>query len=381
MKTKNIILALLLLPTMFFAQVGIGTTTPDASAKLDVTSTNKGFLPPRVALTSTSDAVTITTPATGLFVYNTTTAGTSPSNVTPGLYYYDGSKWQRVINQQPDATVEFDKATPTTSGVVFTPNTPASKDYVYVSSTDNSQWTYNGATYVTYTPPASTAWNLSGGTTDAGSNKTGGIVRSGKVGIGSGITTPSNILEVNGTGGTGTGLKLTTGAGSGKVLSSDANGNVSWATNVATTPAVVGTLGAGVTFTTGESNKRYLGGSIVLPPGKWSVQMNILLAPGVNGTTPPQWWASIGLSTSSSVWQEPVSNLPYSRLVSGWCSGATYGLATGTIVVNNTTGSNMTLYLWTTNCATIGGSYSSASLNNIGSSGSGENQIIAYPMN
>ena len=381
MKNK-LLLLVLLFPTMFFAQVGIGTTTPDASAKLEVNATDKGFLPPRVTLTGTADITTIASPATGLFVYNTATAGTAPSNVSPGFYYYDGSKWQRIINQQPDATVEFDQATPTTGGVVFTPNNPASKDYVYVSTTDNSQWTYNGTTYVTYTPPASTAWNLSGGTTDAGSNKTSGIVRSGKVGIGSGITTPSNILEVNGTGGTGTGLKLTTGAGSGKVLSSDANGNASWATNVAITPAVVGTLGAGATFTTGGNWQMYLGGSIVLPPGKWSVQMNILLAPGVNGTTPPQWWVSIGLSTSSSSWSMPSNTiLPYSKLVSGWCSGATYGLATGTIVVNNTTGSNMTLYLWTTNCAPSGGSYSSASLNNIGNSGSGENQIIAYPMN
>ena len=34
------------------AQTGIGTTTPNASAKLDVYSTDKGFLPPRVILTS-----------------------------------------------------------------------------------------------------------------------------------------------------------------------------------------------------------------------------------------------------------------------------------------------------------------------------------------
>jgi hypothetical protein len=179
-----IILSLLLNTIISKAQVGIGTTTPNASAKLDITSTNKGFLPPRVTLTGTADVTTIASPATGLFVYNTATAGTSPSNVTPGLYYYDGSKWQRVINQQPDATVEFDKATPTTTDVVFTPNTPASKDYVYVSTVDNSQWTYNGSAYVTYTPPASTAWYTLGGTTDAGSNKTGSIYRTGNVGTG-----------------------------------------------------------------------------------------------------------------------------------------------------------------------------------------------------
>ena len=195
-----IILSLLLNTVISKAQVGIGTTTPNASAKLDITSTNKGFLPPRVTLTGTADVTTIASPATGLFVYNTATAGTSPSNVTPGLYYYDGSKWQRVINQQPDATVEFDKVTPTTAGVVFTPNTPASKDYVYVSTVDASQWTYNGSSYITYIPPASTAWYTSGGTTDAGSNKTGSIYRTGSVGIGT--STLSSTLTVGNAAGT-----------------------------------------------------------------------------------------------------------------------------------------------------------------------------------
>ncbi|MEI7978299.1 MAG: hypothetical protein WCI53_05600 [Bacteroidota bacterium] len=224
-----IILSLLLNTVISKAQVGIGTTTPNASAKLDITSTNKGFLPPRVTLTGTADVTTIASPATGLFVYNTATAGTLPSNVTPGLYYYDGSKWQRVINQQPDATVEFDKVTPTTSGVVFTPNTPASKDYVYVSSVDASQWTYNGTAYITYTPPASTAWYTSGGTTDAGSNKTGAIYRTGKVGIGT--INPGTALEVNSGVSNSSGMKFTNLNSSaptsgGATLGVDANGNV-----------------------------------------------------------------------------------------------------------------------------------------------------------
>ena len=33
-----------------------------------------------------------------MLVYNTATAGTSPNNVTPGYYYWDGSSWQRVNN-------------------------------------------------------------------------------------------------------------------------------------------------------------------------------------------------------------------------------------------------------------------------------------------
>ena len=79
------------------AQVGIGTNTPNASAKLDITSTNKGFLPPRVALTGTADVSTIASPATALLVYNTATAGISPNNVIPGYYYYNGTNWINII--------------------------------------------------------------------------------------------------------------------------------------------------------------------------------------------------------------------------------------------------------------------------------------------
>ena len=81
------------------AQTGIGTTTPHASAKLDVYATNKGFLPPRVALLSTTDVATITTPATGLVVYNTNSAGSSPNAVVPGYYYWDGAKWNGLVDQ------------------------------------------------------------------------------------------------------------------------------------------------------------------------------------------------------------------------------------------------------------------------------------------
>jgi hypothetical protein len=77
------------------AQTGIGTSTPDASAKLEIASSNKGFLPPRVALTATNATSPITSPANGLMVFNTVTAGSSPYQVVPGYYYWDGVglKW------------------------------------------------------------------------------------------------------------------------------------------------------------------------------------------------------------------------------------------------------------------------------------------------
>ena len=80
-----------------YAQTGIGTTTPNASAKLDVTATDKGFLPPRVALTATNSASPTTSPAAGLLVYNTATAGTAPNNVVPGYYYWTGTTWVNFI--------------------------------------------------------------------------------------------------------------------------------------------------------------------------------------------------------------------------------------------------------------------------------------------
>lgn len=82
--------------------VGINASgaTPDASAMLDVSATNRGVLIPNVALTSTNTAGPITLPATSLLVYNTATAGTVPNNVTPGYYYNSGTpvapNWQRL---------------------------------------------------------------------------------------------------------------------------------------------------------------------------------------------------------------------------------------------------------------------------------------------
>jgi hypothetical protein len=68
------------------AQVGIGTTTPATSSALDITSTNKGLLIPRVALISTSDVATIASPVTSLLVYN---SGFLPN----GYYYWNGTLW------------------------------------------------------------------------------------------------------------------------------------------------------------------------------------------------------------------------------------------------------------------------------------------------
>ena len=77
--------------------VGIGTVTPNASAMLDVSATNKGVLVPRVALINASDVATIVTPPLSLLIYNTATAGVPSLAVSPGYYYWNGSKWVALI--------------------------------------------------------------------------------------------------------------------------------------------------------------------------------------------------------------------------------------------------------------------------------------------
>mgnify|MGYP002128486146 CR=1 FL=1 len=85
------LLLLFLISLQSNAQTGIGTTTPNASAKLDVYATNKGFLPPRVTLTSATDATTIASPAEGLLVYNLGSVG-----LQAGYYYWNGANWATI---------------------------------------------------------------------------------------------------------------------------------------------------------------------------------------------------------------------------------------------------------------------------------------------
>lgn len=89
MKKNAIILGAVLASTLSFGQIGINTSTPNPDAALDVVSTNKGILNTRITLTSTSSPMPLSAHVAGMMIYNTATV----SDVTPGLYYNDGSKW------------------------------------------------------------------------------------------------------------------------------------------------------------------------------------------------------------------------------------------------------------------------------------------------
>mgnify|MGYP003557318757 FL=1 len=70
---KNLVLAYcfsLLASIVSSQNVGIGTLSPDNSASLEVQSTNKGVLVPRIALTAANVASPVTSPADALLIYN-----------------------------------------------------------------------------------------------------------------------------------------------------------------------------------------------------------------------------------------------------------------------------------------------------------------------
>ncbi len=118
MKTFYLLIALVLVSAISFAQnVGINSdgSTPNASAMLDIKSTNSGILIPRMTEIQ-RDA--ITTPATGLLVYQT--------NGTPGFYYYNGSGWTLLGTGSGNGTVtSVATGTGLTGGPVITTGTIA----------------------------------------------------------------------------------------------------------------------------------------------------------------------------------------------------------------------------------------------------------------
>ncbi|MGS2725955.1 phage tail protein [Psychroserpens sp. BH13MA-6] len=73
------------------AQVGIGTTTPDASSALDVTANDKGILVPRMLV---AERIAISAPAEGLLIYQT--------DDVSGFYFYNGTQWVRLMDKSRD---------------------------------------------------------------------------------------------------------------------------------------------------------------------------------------------------------------------------------------------------------------------------------------
>ncbi|MFV0530202.1 MAG: hypothetical protein ACK5MD_02060 [Flavobacteriales bacterium] len=150
--------------------MGIGTDSPDTESILDIVSTNKGILVPRVALTSsTMDLDGDSTQTEGLMVYN------SGDILTKGFYFWNGTEWRTIDN----STSKLAKLTDINcSSATLLPSTypgTAITDYILrVSYTGGNGGQYNGG--YTIGPNAAT-------------NNLTAVLQAGKLEVGSGELT------------------------------------------------------------------------------------------------------------------------------------------------------------------------------------------------
>lgn len=136
----------LILIAVFFslqtrAQVGIGTTTPDASAQLEVYSISKGLLIPRL---SSAQRGSIASPATGLLVYQT--------DNTPGFYFYNAGEWKRLASSTETGAGNGSSGNSLLNGS----SNPAT------GVGNNGDFYINTSTYTLYGPKANGAWPATG---------------------------------------------------------------------------------------------------------------------------------------------------------------------------------------------------------------------------
>jgi hypothetical protein len=205
-----------------YAQVGIGTTSPNGSAQLDVNSTTKGFLPPRMTTTQ-RDA--ITTPADGLIIYNTT---------NNRLEMRSASAWLTLVTLTGTETLTNKTLTsPTLTTPTLGVATATSINKVALTAPANSA-TINIADGKTLTANNSITLAGTDGSTMTFPTTNASIARADAAQTFTGTQTFTNSVVINGTGATGAGLRLPTAAASGKILTSDQNGNASWQTGSVT---------------------------------------------------------------------------------------------------------------------------------------------------
>src|SRR5687767_863719 len=143
MKTKIfIILASIISLNNLVSQVGIGTTTPNPSSKLEVSSTTQGLLIPRVTTTQRN---AISNPATGLMVFDTDKRT---------VYLFDGTKWYPMLFTTLNTKIPLSPVTASdgATGDAFGSSIDIAGDYAVIGAYNNDIGANNnqGSAYIFY---------------------------------------------------------------------------------------------------------------------------------------------------------------------------------------------------------------------------------------
>lgn len=177
---------LVLFNTSLYAQVGIGTPLPNESAILDIVSSDKGVLFPRVKLSNITDTLTIQNGnIESLIVYNTTNS----DNIKPGFYYWTAeNRWFKL---NTDETKVFSG-----SGTPPSPpnlNTPIGS--LFVSLPLGNLYTFDGANWLPQSGVSSDSNNvLTNGVDGKPFLNTNAFV----VDANNGLTNNNNIIQLGG---------------------------------------------------------------------------------------------------------------------------------------------------------------------------------------
>lgn len=360
--------------------------------------------------------------STGDFSFSTGTSTTARGANATAMGYFN-----KVKNFAGTAVGMFND----TSDVVADPATAAAADRIFVVGNGNTDATRSNALTVlkngnvglgvNYSPayPLSFAASIGGkislyqsGSNHYGIGVQGSLLQFFTDGSGSDIafgygnsTSFTERMRVKGNGDVGIGVNPTEKLHiAGKVrivdgsqannnfLSSDANGVATWKPVVIKSiTGVISPTGKNIPYNT--TNYLYTGCYIVLPPGKYSISVNMLMSPNgatVNPTTggsPPNsslWLRSTfaDASTLSGVSPNIIGtsspDIEGGPLASAGLVGpAIFQTLIGTIIINNTSGSNKTYYY----CAGNISSYNTTqTLDVFGSTGWSENRIVAIPV-
>jgi hypothetical protein len=165
-----------------YAQIGINNPTPNLRAELDIASTTRGVLTPRM---TRAQMLLIASPAESLLVYQTDTVGT---NIT-GFYYYQSGNWIALNNNTAWSPSGNSATNPSINYV----GTPDAQPYIFKTAAVEQMR----------------------------------ILADGKVGIGT--ATPSVDLEINST--TASALRIDDGfQAAGNILSTTSDGTTIWKT-------------------------------------------------------------------------------------------------------------------------------------------------------